>query len=136
MGISYRVYIDANAPIKFTQGGVVLYELVATFTEVDNPTLFDACPLISIENPTAYSGMIASINGRSISGSWTADDVDGVSVIYIDCDTYNAYGTIAGGGMLNFNKFVNIETGFVLSPGINTVGSGLALTIDRRSYTV
>lgn len=93
---------------------------------LENPTRFDAKPLIKIE-VSSPSTITVTIGGATIS----ADVAD---YIYIDCDKMNAYRQAAE------NKNNDVSGSFPsLVPGINTIGitgSPSKVIITPRWYTI
>lgn len=131
------LYCDENTPFRLINGQTVLFARTINTVNADNPTRFEAFPLIKATVNGAYDGIIATVNGVSVTGKWTADDVAGVTAVAIDCEICDAYG-LTGDGFesVNMNKYVTIPDGFKLTPGSNIIGAGLDLVIDRRLYTI
>ena len=108
-----RFFKDAEFPISVSNG-----------TKINNPTRFNAKPLIHIEG----SGSITvSIGGNTMAA--TISDY-----INIDCDTMNAYRLPAE------NKNSQISGNFPkILPGVNTIGitgTVTSVTIIPRYYTI
>ena len=108
-----RFFLSGEQPLSVSNGG-----------KINNPTRFDAKPLIHIEG----SGTVTIAFGGATMSATLSDYIN------IDCETMNAYRLPAE------NKNSNISGTFPkLLPGVNTIattGSVSAVVITPRFYTI
>lgn len=126
-------------PQRFLKSGELGMVFTSQNSSIQNPTLFEAKPLIKVTlNSASATNATVSIGDQTI----TINN-PGSSVVYIDCESMEAY--YLGGGSLNVIYPINDKVSFtnynfpVLKPGNNGLSLGSNITsieITPRWWTV
>ena len=110
-------------------------ETISEDGEIENPTGFDALPLIKAYKATTANTGYLDIGDVSITISWGT-----MSAVYIDCDSMDCY-YMNGNAKVSANNKVSMDSLYfpVLTPGETgvTLGTGVSkIDVVPRTFTV